>query len=150
MKNITLLMLSLGVAALFLSLSSWTPVVLVSIHPDNLRYINEAPEIAVDAFGNSYVIWQGYDGNDKEIYWAKIDSTGTLDTVKKISTHENNEMWNDYKPQIAVDASGDSYVVWYGSTGNGFDVYWMKIDASETTEAFQRITAHPENANFAN
>ncbi len=150
MKNIALSMLSLGVAALFLSLSSWTSVVLVSVHPDNLKYINEAPEIAVDAFGNSYVTWQGYDGNDKEIYWAKIDSTGTLDTVKKISTHENNEMWDDYKPKIAVDASGGSYVVWYGSTGDGFDVYWMKIDASGATEAFQRITAHPENANFAN
>ena len=137
--------LLVGAAALFLAVSAWAPVVIVSTHPDNVGHINRNPEIAVDASGNSYITWWGYDGNDDEIYWVKVDSSQIAGTVKKISTHPDCEDNIDVSPHIAVDASGNSYIVWRGSDGNDTDIYWTKIDASGTQKTVKKISTHEDN-----
>ncbi len=142
--NMKLLLLSIGLAALFLSISSWTPVVIISTHPDNMTYSNRNPQIAVDSSGNSYVTWQGRDENDQDIYWVKIDSSGTPGTVEKISIHPDNMDHKDSLPQIAVDAAGNSYVVWQGRDENDSEIYWVKIDSAGRPGQVQKISNHPD------
>ncbi len=138
-----------GIGLMFtLTISTWTPVVIISTHPDNI-YSNRRPEIAVDSQGNSYVTWEGHDGNDREVYWVKIDASGTPGTVQKISTHPEGETFDNWLPQIAVDASGNSYATWYGHDGNEYDVYWTRIDSKGTLGAVQKISTHPEGEPYA-
>ena len=127
--------------------SAGTPgsVVKISTHPDNTRRADSLAQIAVDASGNSYVVWQGYDGNDNEIYWVKVNPAGVPGSVVKISTHPDNTGKADWYPQIAVDASGNSYIVWQGHDGNDYEIYWVRIDISSSPGTVQKISTHPCN-----
>jgi hypothetical protein len=133
----------------FLSISMWTPPVIISTHPDNISYANNWPEMAGDPLGNTCVVWQGYDGNDEEIYWVRVDAEGTPGQVQKISTHQEGESHKDQYPQIAVDSSGNSCITWYGFDGNSYDIYWVKIDPTETPGPIQKISTHPDNVTYA-
>lgn len=140
--NTKLLSLASGVVALFLSVSSWAPVVVISTHEDNMQYFNSWPEIAVDAVGNSYVTWFGSDGNDQEIYWVEVNTEGIPGQVQKISVHPDNIINNDWYPQIAVDTRGNSYVVWHCFYEDNCDIYWVKITSSGELGTVQKISNH--------
>ena len=129
--------------------STGTPgtVQKISTHPDNVMNGDGSPCIKVDTAGNSYVTWYGFDGNDYEIYWVKVDSTGIPGTVQKISTHPDNVMNGDFIPEIVVDSSGNSYIVWKGSDGNDSEIYWVKVDSTGTPGTVQKISTHPDNLN---
>ena len=120
-------------------------VEMISTHPDNVGKQDWGPKIGIDSSGNSYVVWRGYDGFDNEIYWVKVDAGGTPGTVQKISTHPDNVTQDDWTPQVAADASGNSYVVWHGSDGNDNEIYWVKVDAGGTPGTVQKISTHPDN-----
>jgi hypothetical protein len=130
--------------------SAGTPgtVKKISTHPEGVSYDDQYPQIAVDSSGNSYVTWYGYDGNIYNIYWVKIDSSETLGTIQKISTHPEGVSYADWNPQIAVDSSGNSYVAWQGHDGNDKEVYWVKIDARGVPGTVQKISNHPDNVHY--
>ncbi len=115
----------------------------ISNHPDNGRNSNNNPRIGIDASGNSYVVWEGHDGSDYEIYWVKIDAAGTQGLVKKIS----DQSGDDTNPQIAVDSAGNSNVAWRGLGGTDYEIYWALIDPSGVPGTPQVISTHPENIN---
>jgi hypothetical protein len=121
-------------------------VIKLSTHPDNIDRHDYIPQIAVDDTGNSYVVWRGHDGHDFEIYWVKVDSTGTPGTVQMISTHPDNVNPFDWYPQIDVDSAGNSYVVWEGMDIDN-EIYWVKIDSAGTPGTVQKISTHPDNIN---
>ncbi len=127
--------------------SAGTPgtIQIISTHADNVNRYDWYPQISVDSAGNSYVVWEGYDGVDSEIYWTKVDNAGTPGTVQVISTHADNVSRNDYRPQIAVDAAGNSYVVWYGHDGSGYSIYWTTIDNAGTPGTAQMVSNHTDN-----
>jgi hypothetical protein len=109
---------------------------------------NSVPQIAVDAEGNSYLVWVGWrtscEKND-DIYWMKMSAEGVRSPVQKISTHPDNiGHWDDY-PQIVVDPQGTSYVVWPGSDGYDSEIYWVKIDAEGVSGEVKKISTHPDN-----
>ncbi len=97
--------------------------------------------------GNSFIVWNGFDGNDWEIYWVKMDAAGIPGSVEKISIHRDNIPWNDYNPQIAADAVGTSYVVWEGYDRNDQEIYWVKITVIGTPGTVQKISTHEDNIN---
>jgi hypothetical protein len=117
----------------------------VSTHPDNITHPDGDPRIAVDGSGNSYITWYGSDGHDYEIYWVKVDSLGVPGTVQKISTHQDNVANGDFSPEIAIDPSGNSYVVWKGSDGNDYEIYWVKVSSLGTPGTVQKVSTHPDN-----
>ncbi|KYK28792.1 MAG: hypothetical protein HXS48_03315 [Theionarchaea archaeon] len=139
----------LVLAGSVLAVSSWGSVRKISTHPDNIENHDFFPHIAVDTKGNSYVVWTGWDGTDYDIYWVKITS-GVRGTVLKISTHPDNVMRSDFFPHIAVDASGNSYVVWDCHAETGYHVYWVRIDSLGAPGIVQKISTHPDNVNGIN
>ncbi len=148
MKKIKVFMFTLlCMLILALPILTYASVQKISTHADNLGNDDVEPTIASDCCGNSYVTWKGYDGTDWEIYWMKIDSSGTPGTVQKISTHEDNLYDDDWNPQIGIDCFGNSYVVWGCSTGLKCDVYWVKVDSSGVAGEVQKVSTHPDNLN---
>jgi hypothetical protein len=109
---------------------------------------NSVPQIAVDAEGNSYLVWEGWrtscEKND-DIYWMKMSAEGVRSPVQKISTHLDNIGHWDRDPQIVVDPQGTSYVVWRGSDGHDSEIYWVKIDAEGVPGEVKKISTHPDN-----
>ncbi|MBU7023502.1 MAG: hypothetical protein HXS40_04985 [Theionarchaea archaeon] len=120
-------------------------VQLISTNKDSITYNDYNPQIAVDSEGNSNVVWYGYDGNDREIYWVSIDSTGTPGEVAKISTHVDNRDLDDYNPQIAVGPQANSYVVWNGFDGSDLEIYWVAVTAGHPG-IVEKISTHQDNA----
>jgi len=118
---------------------------IISTHPIDGSWDHPSPQVAIDSQGNSGVVWSGYDGHDWEVYWVKIDSAGVPGIVQKISTHPDNVNNDDWISQIAVDFAGNSYVVWWGSDGHDYEVYWVKIDSSGIPGPVQKISTHPDN-----
>lgn len=145
MRNKKFFMISLEVIILSSLLFTSLSPIKISTHPDNMVYTCSHPEIAIDDFQNAYVVWEGSDGNDKEIYWVKIDTSGHPGTVQKISTHPDNYEHDDWNPHIRVDGAGNSYVVWMGHDGNDLEIYWVTIDALGYAGTVQKISTHPDN-----
>ncbi len=117
----------------------------ISTHPDNVTENDGSSQIAVDFARNSYVVWWGSDGHDDDIYWVKVNSAGVPGVVQKISTHPDNVNNGNWIPRIAVDFAGNSYVVWWGSDGHDYEVYWVKIASSGIPGPVQKISTHPDN-----
>jgi hypothetical protein len=123
----------------------------VSYDPEYVTNNNRYSRIAVDPQGNSYVVWQGYDGerdssSNADIYWVKIDNKGEMGDMAKVSTHEDNNLYGDIGPQIAVDRQGNSYVVWHGcdkadcwKDPTDFEIYWARINTQGISGIVKRI-----------
>ncbi|MBU7018579.1 MAG: hypothetical protein HXS44_13805 [Theionarchaea archaeon] len=110
------------------------------------------PQIKVDRLGNSYVAWQGFDGNDWEIYWVKIDASQICGQVQKVSNYLGSTGRFDLYPQIAIDASGNSYITWVSSDCHfdqcEIEIYWAKIGAAGKPERVQKISYYPNSLHF--
>lgn len=77
--------------------------------------------------------WSSDVGKPSTIYWVKVDSSGPLEHVQKVSIHPDNILSKDSGfSQIAIDSSGNSYIVWSGWDGHDYEIYWVKVDSSET------------------
>ena len=145
MKNKKYLMVGLEIMVLSFIFSNPSPPIKISTHPDNLQYSCSWPEIGIDDSQNAYVVWEGNDGNDSEIYWVKIDASGNPGIVQKISTHPDNIDQDDWRPHIRVDGAGNSSIVWMGRDGDDTEIYWVKIDASGNPGIVQKISTHSDN-----
>ncbi len=124
------------------------PILKVSTHPDSTTSREWDPQIAIDEQKNSYIVWQGPDGEDSEIYWTKVDAEGIPGEAIKISTHPDNINYSDHSPEIAIDAEGNSTVVWYGCDGEDcnyqlgdYEIYLVRISAEGIPGEVQKISA---------
>jgi hypothetical protein len=103
-----------------------------------------------EPLGVEDVVWQGCDKDDCwedqgdfEIYWVKVGNSGSPGEVLKVSAFVDSINILGMTPQLAVDGSGTSYVVWSGSNGEDYDVFWVRIDANGVLKDAQKITDYP-------
>jgi PKD repeat protein len=71
------------------------------------------PRAAVDAQGDATVVWMSYDGSRYVVQSAYRPAGGSWETPTELS--EAGENGGD--PEIALDSSGDTMVVWDGHSG---------------------------------
>ena len=101
--------------------------------------------------GHSTVVWYRFDGTVDRVQARTIDGDGTLGTVKNLSASGQGA----FDPQVGVDSSGHSTVVWYRFDGtvnrvharlieaDGFLGTTHKLSASGQDVAGQQIAVSP-------
>lgn len=105
------------------------------------------PQIAVDASGNSYITWQRFD--NWGIYWVKVDASEVATEVKRISP--TTYYGAGLTPQIAIDSSGNSYIVYQGwiEGDKETQIYWIRVDSTGGV-LVKKASTHPDNVEYQN
>jgi hypothetical protein len=116
-------------------------------------YTDYNPEIAVDALGALYITWENLDENDYDIYWVRIDASGTSGEVKNISNYLGSTINDDRIPQIAVDGLRNSYVTWDSfnrKSAEKFDqrICWVRVDTEGNPGRAQNISSNQYSKHF--
>jgi hypothetical protein len=101
-------------------------------------------ELAVDASGNVFAVWQQADGLGVWGIWASRYDVGT--TTWSTAVQIDGDTHDAGQPQVAVDGSGNAIVVWNETDGTRNNIWasryaagnWStaaKIENDDTTEA---------------
>ncbi|MGC1120444.1 MAG: hypothetical protein WBA22_05065 [Candidatus Methanofastidiosia archaeon] len=125
----------------------------VSQYADEIDRDDFGPRIILDNQGNSYITWQGFDGNDKEIYWIKIDASEMMGRVVRVSNYVGSSFHDDPDPEIAVDGSGNSYIVWESfnfGVAKDFDhrILWVKVNPEGEATKVKDISKYSVSNHF--
>lgn len=90
-----------------------------------------SPCVAVDYDGNAHIVWvDNRDGND-EIYYVRVDASGTKTVFDKRLTFDPRQ---SLAPAVAVDSKGNVHIVWQDLREEvrifpvNFEVYYLKLD----------------------
>jgi BNR repeat-like domain len=105
----------------------------------HLGTASASPRPAVDSSGGLHVVsYGGADGGKSEVYYRKSANAGTTWTAARRLT------WTagySSGPDIAVDPSGNVYVVWYDDTTGNEEIYYRRSpDAGATWPTAERLT----------
>ncbi len=91
------------------------------------------PDAAMDASGNSVVVWQSYgeDGDGFGVYALKLDIDGEP-LIDPFLVNVGQELGNQSDPAVAANADGEFVVVWHADDliAAGHDVYGQRYDDS--------------------
>ncbi|MBX7106555.1 MAG: hypothetical protein K1X57_20940 [Gemmataceae bacterium] len=91
-----------------------------------------APSVAVDATGNTLIVWQswGQDGNSYGVYGQRYNPTGQPigGEFRVNSTTSHSE----FSPVVAMDADGDAIVVWVSDAqdGSNYGIFAQRFNAA--------------------
>jgi hypothetical protein len=80
------------------------------------------PSIAVDRSGNAYAVWQDFRSGSPDIYFAMRPAGGAWGANVKVN--DNTGTADRGESSIAVDGSGNVYVVWCDRRNGTDDVYF--------------------------
>ena len=73
----------------------------------------------LDFNGIAHIAWQGWDGNDYEIYYVN-NSNGNFSSglnISKVNTSNNGN------PSLFLDFNGVAHIAWQGWDGNDYEIY---------------------------
>jgi hypothetical protein len=104
---------------------------------------SRTPAMAIDSSGDLHVVWaEDITPPNYEIYYKKgTDGGATWTTSQRLSVTPGG---SQEEPAIAIDSSGNLYVVWYDSTPGNLEIYYKKsADGGTTWTADQRLTWTP-------
>jgi hypothetical protein len=99
-------------------------------------HLQGSPAVASDSSGNFVVVWASVfqDGASYGVFGQRYDSTGApLGPEFRVNTYTTN--WQ-YRPAVAVDASGNFVVVWRSQTqdGSSFGIFGQRYSAIAPVE----------------
>ena len=96
------------------------------------------PAIAVDSLANLHVVWHDYSPGFPEIYYKKSTNVGsTWTSSRRLTWTPSYSM----APAIAAGSSGKLHVVWYDTTPDNNEIYYMiSADWGASWAAAQRLT----------
>jgi hypothetical protein len=92
------------------------------------------PSVSSDSSGSFVVAWESYsqDGSSKGVFGQRYDSSGApLGPEFRVNTNTPSQQ---YRPDVAADASGNFVVVWHaaGQDGSAYGVAGQRYDSSGT------------------
>jgi hypothetical protein len=86
-----------------------------------------SPSVAVDAAGNSYVVWQD-DRNDGDIYAQKYDTNGNRLWSADVRVNSDSGAFGQEYSVIVLDAAGNAFVIWQDGRDTFGGIYAQKIN----------------------
>jgi hypothetical protein len=94
--------------------ATWQEQMRLSSHPNpDIQH-----HLASDSRGNLWVVWQGFHGDDSDIFLRRHDGAGWSEEIRV-----TDDDANDWEPRIAVDQEGRAIIVWDTYRRGNFDVY---------------------------
>jgi hypothetical protein len=105
------------------------------------------PEVAIDSNDNAIFIWQDYRSNNWDIYAQKLNSSGEAQWgASDVSVGDNP---NDVQrsPDLAVDTSGNTFVVWEDERDGISDenVYAQKLNSAGNVQWGSDVKVNEDN-----
>lgn len=96
-----------------------------------------SPDIAVDAAGNAYVIWQQRE-NGEDIFFAY---RAVISTTWSTGIRVNDDLGTAYQylPAIALSANGDAYAVWGDQRDSNPGIYGAKRTSGGEWSANEQV-----------
>lgn len=96
----------------------------------------QSPAIAMDVNGNAMIVWTdnrgGKNSYDCDIYARSISSDGNRLWAADVLVNSDNGTAGQYSPVVAVDVSGNIFVVWVDSRNGNYDIYAQRLSADGT------------------
>jgi hypothetical protein len=97
-----------------------------------------APAIAVDSLGHIHLVWCDYTPGNAEIYYKKSTDAGATWSTNQRLTWTSDDSW---KPDLAVDPSGNPHVVWQENMTESREIYYKRsTDKGATWSTAKRLT----------
>ncbi|MEZ5359072.1 MAG: T9SS type A sorting domain-containing protein [Candidatus Zixiibacteriota bacterium] len=88
------------------------------------------PDLSSDWYGNYFAVWKDYRNNaypfDPDIYFQKLDSTGTIGVNKNITTESPDS--SHQSPAIGATGWGKSIIAWADLRNTNWDIYAQVLD----------------------
>ncbi len=84
------------------------------------------PQIAINSSGNAIAVWRQSDGTRDNI-WANRFNGSSWGTAELIETNDLGRAW---RPQIAIDSSGNAIAVWHQFDGTRDNIWANRFDGS--------------------
>jgi hypothetical protein len=102
---------------------------------------SQVAQVVVDVSGNVVAVWPQWDGTREDLWSNRWTTSGGWGTAERIETDGTGSA---YRPQVAVDASGNAVVVWYQWDGTRDSIWsnrwtpsggWGTAERIETDDA---------------
>ncbi len=84
------------------------------------------PQIAINSSGNAIAVWRQSDGTRYNI-WANRFNGSSWGSAELIETNDLGRAW---RPQIAIDSSGNAIAVWHQSFGTRYNIWANRFNGS--------------------
>ena len=98
------------------------------------------PDMAIDSSGQLHVVWEDNTPGEYnyEVYYKKsLDAGLTWSPSKRLTWMENGS----YRPDIAVDPSGNLHLAWHDENPSLYDIYYKNsTDSGASWTAAKRLT----------
>lgn len=100
-----------------------------------------APQFAIDASGNVYVVWDTFVGSQLDVFFSVSKDNGqTFSTEQNLS----NNAGNSSTPQLALDSSGNINIVWDDNTPGNEDIFFTRsTDQGTTFSPIKNVSSDP-------
>ena len=99
---------------------SWSATIRVNTDSGNAQ--QSLPAIAVHSAGHAYVVWQDNRNGHDDIYSAYRSPSGSWGNNLRVNDDSGNAAQTS--PDVAVDGSGNAYVVWSDSRHDSPDIFF--------------------------
>ena len=94
--------------------NQWLEMVRLSTHP----FPDIDHHLVSDRAGHLWVVWQGFRGDNSDIFLRHFDGSGWSGEIQVTS-----DPANDWVPRMAVDGQGRAHIVWDSYRNGNYDVY---------------------------
>jgi hypothetical protein len=102
----------------------------VRVSTDGEIALQVCPAVVVDESGNAVIAWKDRRDGTIDIYTQKLDASGNQAWAVDVRANTGGGTVVQAYPDMAVDGSGHSIIVWEDYRNGNADIYAQKLDAS--------------------